>query len=122
MKNPGFAGTRFPEVGRVEPFEKKFKRCSVMLMDIMKVLSKGKCIYFTKGAKQLFCHKLHCMQCQQIPLQFKYDYNRYGYPTYKRHSPSDGGNIVVKAVKHCALDEVFGHRCIIGVPLLNFKN
>ena len=42
MKNPGFAGTRFPEVGRVEPFEKKFKRCSVMLMDIMKVLSKGK--------------------------------------------------------------------------------
>ena len=64
MKNPGFAGTRFPEVGRVEPFEKKFKRCSVMLMDIMKVLSKGKYIYFTKGAKQLFCNKLHYMQCQ----------------------------------------------------------
>jgi len=36
LKNPGFAGTRFPEVGRVEPFEKKFKRVSVMLMDILK--------------------------------------------------------------------------------------
>ncbi|XP_067935463.1 cyclin-dependent kinase-like 4 [Watersipora subatra] len=36
MRNPAFAGTKFPEVGKVEPLEKKFRRCSSMLMEILK--------------------------------------------------------------------------------------
>ena len=37
IRNPAFSGTKFPEVGKVDPLERKFRRCSVLLMDIMKV-------------------------------------------------------------------------------------